>query len=339
MPVRNLITHQYIERKTGNVKTEHLVFDQGIHIFYSTAREHASFLYKLLISRQISSLLGFLMYDFPCTPQINRSRRLLSALKIDIEELFEPMQHLNTCRSVFERKICYWHCRPMTDVKEDIVSPADARMICGSFCHPAPLFLKEKFFSYTELIGQDKHQWLNVFQNGAYAIFRLTPDKYHYNHSPVSGQVVDIYEISGKYHSCNPGAVVQSVTPYSKNLRVITVIDTDVDGGSRIGLVMMIEIVALMIGSIVQCYSDTRYDEPQPVQKGLFMKKGQPKSLFRPGSSTVVLIFQKGKITFSRDLLKNQLRTNVQSRFTRGFDTPLVETDIPVRETIGKKIG
>jgi phosphatidylserine decarboxylase len=42
-----------------------------------------------------------------------------------------------------------------------IVSPADARMIVGSFdCHGA-LFLKEKFFSFYELIGEDKKQWTN----------------------------------------------------------------------------------------------------------------------------------------------------------------------------------
>jgi phosphatidylserine decarboxylase len=43
------------------------------------------------------------------------------------------------------------------------------------------------------------------------------------------------------------------VRPYSKNKRVVTIIDTDVEGGTGIGLVAMIEVVALMIGDIVQC--------------------------------------------------------------------------------------
>lgn len=54
-------------------------------------------------------------------------------------------------------------------------------------------------------------------------------------------------------NSCNPGAVVSMVTPFSKNRRVVTVIDTDVPGGTGIGL------VAMMIGDIVQCYSTHGY--------------------------------------------------------------------------------
>ena len=52
-----------------------------------------------------------------------------------------------------------------------------------------------------------------------------------------------------------PGAVVALVTPYSKNSRVVTIIDTEVPGGTGVGLVAMIEVVALMIGEVVQCYS------------------------------------------------------------------------------------
>ena len=50
----------------------------------------------------------------------------------------------------------------------------------------------------------------------------------------------------------------------------------------------MVEVVAMMIGDIVQCYSDTAYDDPKGVTPGMSLKKGQPKSLFRPGSSTKV---------------------------------------------------
>ena len=114
------------------------------------------------------------------------------------------------------------------------------------------------------MIGTDKKKWLNEFSGGDFAIFRLTPDKYHYNHSPVNGKVIDIYEVDGHFHSCNPGAIVKIVTPYSKNRRVVTVIDTDIPGGSNVGLVAMIEVVALMIGEIEQCYSCLLYTSPSP---------------------------------------------------------------------------
>jgi len=60
----------------------------------------------------------------------------------------------------------------------------------------------------------------------------LTPDKYHYSHVPVSGIVLDFYEIDGVYNSCNPGAVLAVNKAYSKNRRVVTIIDTDVRLGT-----------------------------------------------------------------------------------------------------------
>jgi len=103
-------------------------------------------------------------------------------------------------------------------------------------------------------------------------------------------------------HSCNPDAVISVATPYSKNKRVVTVIDTDVPGGTGVGLVAMIEVAALMVGQIVQCYSKEKYDDPVPIYQGLFMDKGMPKSLFRPGSSTDILVLQKGRMRFLRTL-------------------------------------
>ena len=99
------------------------------------------------------------------------------------------------------------------------------------------LFLKGKLFTFEELIG--KAFWLEAFRDGDVAVFRLTPELYHYNHTPVAGRVADIYELAGEHHSCNPQAVVEVATPYSRNRRTVTIIDTDVSGGSGVGLVAM----------------------------------------------------------------------------------------------------
>jgi phosphatidylserine decarboxylase len=96
----------------------------------------------------------------------------------------------------------------------------------------------------------------------------------------------------------------------------------------------MVEIVALMIGEIVQCYSSHRYEEPMPIEIGQFVHRGQPKSLFRPGSSVDVLFFQKERIVFDKDLISNCQRSDVHSRYTMGFQRPMVETDVPVRSSI-----
>jgi phosphatidylserine decarboxylase len=96
----------------------------------------------------------------------------------------------------------------------------------------------------------------------------------------------------------------------------------------------MIEVVALMIGDIVQCYSENQYAAPQDVIAGMFLSKGQPKSLYRPGSSTDVIVFQKNKIKFCDDIINNMYRMDARSRFSQGFGRPLVETSVTVRSTI-----
>jgi len=165
-------------------------------------------------------------------------------------------------------------------------------------------------------------------------VFRLTPDKYHYNHVSVSGVVSDYYEVDGDYNSCNPGAVAAIDRAYSKNKRCITIINTDVPGGTQAGFVAMIEVAALMIGDIQQCYSEKGYDNPAVIKKGMFLKKGSVKSLFRPGSSVDVLLFEKGRVMFSDDLVENSQRRDVESRFTAHFDRALIETDVKVRMDI-----
>jgi phosphatidylserine decarboxylase len=327
--------HQYIERDSGLIRTERLIGDRLVGMLYDPVRERADWLFRALTGPASSRLLAVLNFDLALGRRLLGNQRFLAESGIDCAECLDPPGALDTPRKVFERRIRYWECRPMPDDPAVVVSPADARVLVGSFAHIDHLFIKEKFFSFDELIGEQRG-WSEAFSGGDYAVFRLTPDKYHYNHVPVSGRVVDIYALDGSYHSCNPEAVIAIATPYSKNKRTVTIIDTDVPDGTGVGLVAMIEIVALMIGDIVQCYSSNAYDDPQPVAPDMFVHKGRPKSLYRPGSSTDVLLFQPGRIRFAADLLANQARRDVISRFNIGFQRPLVETDLQVRSAIAR---
>jgi phosphatidylserine decarboxylase len=101
----------------------------------------------------------------------------------------------------------------------------------------------------------------------------------------------------------------------------------------------MVEVAALMIGQIVQAYAASGYDPHEPVRPGLFLRKGQPKSLYRPGSSLDVLIFEPGRVEFNPDLIANQFRGDVGSRFSSWLERPWVETDVRVRESIGRVLN
>ncbi len=330
--------HQYIDRRTGRVCEERLFKDSVVRWLYDDVRENAPALYRMAVSSRVSSVLGFLNYDLMLGRALPGNREFLRECGINMAECLDRGETLNTARKIFERRIRYWECRPAPDEPGAVLSPADARVLTGSLDETSALFLKGKFFDLEELIGAHKPEWLAAFGGGEFAIFRLTPDKYHYNHTPVAGVVRDFYEAPGRYHACNPSAVVAEITPYSKNARSVTIIDTDVSGGTGVGLVAMIEVVALMIGQVAQCYSRLRYDDPQPVSPGMFLERGCPKSLYRPGSSTDVLLFERGRVRFDDDLIRNQRRGDAQSRFSQGFGQPLVETEVTVRSRIAIRL-
>lgn len=335
-----MAVHQYVERKSNRVVNERLFGDRIVNFLYSMVREKAPVLFALLTSKRATSLLGLLNFDMPLTPRLLGNRRFLEQCGVDLAETLDPPESFTTARKIFERKIRYWDHRPMPEDEEGVVlSPADSRMIPGTLKKKSLFLIKGNFFDYDELLGRDRNLWLDSFQDGDFAIFRLTPDKYHYDHCPVTGVVEDFYEMEGSYHSCNPGALISVPSPYSKNRRSVTIINTEVPGGTKIGFAAMVEVAAMMIGRVVQCYSDYKYHNPVAVKKGLHVRAGQPKSLYKPGSSTTILFFQRDRIDFFGDILLNHKRADVQSRFSLNYGYPLVETEVAVRSGIAKRRG
>jgi phosphatidylserine decarboxylase len=308
---------------------------------YHPLRENAPALFNILTSARFCDWLGRINYDLdlPLWQRFNTRRHLntLRRLGVKLNECEVPAAYLDTPRKIFERRIRYSKCRKMDPDPRKLAAPADSRMLWGALRQSGSIYLKDKFFDLVELLGIERQRWCACFRAADFAVFRLTPDKYHYNHVPVSGTILDQYEINGCYHACNPGAVVAQVTPFSKNRRLVTIIDTDVQEGSQMGLVAMIEVVALMIGDLHPCYcaNPAGYTPIEPQEVGMFVHRGQPKSLFRPGSSTVVLLFEPERVHFSEDIRHNQQRTDVISRFSIGFGAPLAETEVQVRSTIG----
>ena len=84
-----------------------------------------------------------------------------------------------------------------------------------------------------------------------------------------------------------------------------------------------------------QADAGIRYDDPVLAGTGMFLEKGVPKSLFRPGSSTVVLLFEKARVSFDQDIVANMSSGDGISIYSQGFGKSLLETDVKVRSLIG----
>ena len=118
-----LSQHQYVERGTGRICSERPFADWIVNYLYSPEREYAPLLYQLLGSQWMSGLLGWVNYDFPLGQNIFGIRRFMRNSGIDLAECLDKLETLDTARKVFERKIRYWHHRPMAGDPAAIVCP------------------------------------------------------------------------------------------------------------------------------------------------------------------------------------------------------------------------
>jgi len=103
----------------------------------------------------------------------------------------------------------------------------------------------------------------------------------------------------GRQHTAlvgaEPGRISKASgdTIFKEQERVVTVINTDTDGGTGIGLVAMIEVVALMIGDIVQRYSETQYLDPAPFREVCSCAKVVPKVYIARAAARPCCSFRK----------------------------------------------
>jgi phosphatidylserine decarboxylase len=172
--------------------------------------------------------------------------------------------------------------------KEIAICPADARTNCfPSIKASTELWIKGSKFSVESLLGSD--ELALPFKNGSLAIFRLAPQDYHRFHFPVDGIVTHNSIIEGTYFTVNPMAVRSTVDVFTENARSVTIIDS-----THHGKVAYVCIGAMMVGSIVLTS-----------KTGQVVQRMDEHGYFKFGGSTIVLVFEKDKIEFDRDLLEN----------------------------------
>jgi phosphatidylserine decarboxylase len=174
--------------------------------------------------------------------------------------------------------------RPLS---EGAVIPADGRYLfyqdissCNGFV------VKNKKFSLEKLLNDSN--LAQKYQTGSMAIARLCPSDYHRFHFPTDCIPGSTRLINGMLHSVNPIAVRQNVLLLAENKRMLTELKTN-----NYGTILFIEIGATSVGSIHQTYTSNQ-----------LYKKGEEKGYFSFGGSSIILLFEFGKIKFAKDLLE-----------------------------------
>lgn len=273
---------QYYERESGQLKTEKVAGEKWLIWLYDNPIGEAT-LWALAKRKLVSSVYGKMMDRASSAKKIHP---FIEDFDIDMNSAQE--QEFQNFNDFFTRKLKD-NARPIDTSFNIVVSPADGKILAYADISNSDFIIKGFRFDVSSFL--DNAVLAQKYLDGALLIFRLAPFDYHRFHFPVSGILTPNQKIDGDYYSVNPFALSKKAEIFCLNKREYTILSN-----SLFGDVIMAEVGATMVGSIVQTYN------------GSSVKKGKEKGYFKFGGSTVVLLFEKSKINIDKDLLTNTAR-------------------------------
>jgi phosphatidylserine decarboxylase len=274
---------EYIERTTGQKCLEKVYGHRALSLLYGDGFWRRAF--SMLVLPLLAHLPLFSrLYGRLQKRKSSRSKIAPFIQTYGIDESEFATSDFKSFNDFFIRKLKP-EKRPIVNDPKVIATPADGRyLVYPTFNR---FVVKGQEFSLLEFLqsGSDASR----YSEGSMAIVRLCPSDYHRFHFPCDGMATPARLINGPLYSVNPIALKRRLAILSENKRMITEIDTE-----DFGTILYIEIGATAVGTIKQTY-----DPHKPV------KKGGEKGYFEFGGSCIVLLFEKRKIKFDEDLVRN----------------------------------
>lgn len=254
-------------------------------------------LLKLLSARAVSKIVGAFLDTRFSKPII---KGFIKNNNIDITE-FEEKEYCSY-NDFFIRKIRLEN-RPMTDNKNEFISPADSRLLALTIDKNMRFKIKNAYYDLAAFLGDDI--LAEEFTGGSLLIFRLCVDDYHRYCFVDDGEIASNRFIAGRLHTVQPIALEKDDF-FKENCREITVMKTE-----NFGKIVMVEIGAMMVGRIVN-----------HKHNGSFCK-GEEKGYFEFGGSTVCVLLKKDVVKIDDEITENTKNG--------------LETRVLFREAIGNK--
>jgi phosphatidylserine decarboxylase len=279
LPIGQPAPVNYIERVSGKTKTEKIAGEKWLIWLYHNPIGEAS-LWALVRRKMVSSIYGEMMNN---GSSVDKIQPFVEDFNIDLN--IAQKQSFNSFNDFFTRKLKP-EARPIDTNRSSFIAPADGKIMAWEDLSNADFIVKGYRFNTTSFLGDSVLG--KLYANGSLMVIRLAPNDYHRFHFPTGGDISEITKVDGYYYSVNPIALREMVEIFCMNKREYVTLST-----SDFGEIIMAEVGATMVGSIIQTY------------KGDRAIKGREKGYFEFGGSTVVLLFKKGSISIDQDLLIN----------------------------------
>ena len=273
----------YYDRASGALSTEPVYADGFLCWSYNTRA--GRLMTDLLFTRKSFSRFYGWLHRQPWSKR--KIRPFVDKMKISTDEFRRPLEDYRDFNDFFTREIDLSK-RPINDDPRVCVAPADGKVLVYPAVPPDMTFrVKRGVFNLRRFLQNDA--LARKYADGSVVISRLSLRDYHHFHFPDSGVPKEALAIDGRYYAVGPYSVQVPLPFYMKNYRLLTLFHSDHFGGIAIA-----EIGGFTVGSIQQRY------EP-----GVHVRKGARKGFFELGGSTVVLLFERGRIRLDEDLRSN----------------------------------
>lgn len=273
---------RYFNRTTGQVETERVYGEAAMRWTYGNP------LGRLALAAFIRRPLFSAWYGRRMSRPESRAKiaPFIAEYGLDAGEFAEAPESFRSFNEFFYRKLKP-EARPVDAAADAVVFPADGRHL--GFARASEIggvFVKGQRFDLVELLGDAA--LAERYADGALVLSRLCPVDYHRFHFPLAGRPSETSRLNGPLYSVNPIALRRNLSYLWENRRTLTRLETE-----KFGLVLLLEIGATNVGSIVQTY-----------RPGTVVEKGNEKGYFGFGGSSTLLLFEPGRVRLAADLVE-----------------------------------
>ncbi len=245
---------------------------------------------KFIILKFFSKIYGWYMNSKLSIKKINK---FVEKNKIDLKEY--ESKNYTSFNDFFTRKI-----RPENRIidknNNNLIAISDGKLKYVKITDGMELNIKDTIYSLDELL---KNKVLaKKYAKGDCLIIRLTVSDYHRYCYLDDGTKGKNKKIKGVLHTVN-SISHGKYKIYAQNSREYTILNTN-----NFGQVIQMEVGALLVGKI------------NNYCKNKFIR-GEEKGYFEFGGSTIILLFEKGKINIDKDIEENSIR-NIETKVKMG---------------------
>lgn len=266
-----------IKKRNGEIITTNQEQNKVLSKLYDTFG--GRFMLKFLVIPTVSRTAGVFM-DSPLS--IPLIKKFIKKHNLDTSDYV--MKRFRSYNDFFTRKIKP-EKRPVDYRADHLISPCDSKLSVYRINKNSIFRIKDSLYRVSDLLS---NEFLARRYDGGYCfIYRLEVDDYHRYCYIDDGLKTENVFIDGELHTVNPIAL-KHYNIYKRNCREYTVLHTD-----NFGDVVHMEVGALMVGRI--CNHHGEY----------YFMKGEEKGMFQFGGSTIVQLFEKGRIRPDGDIIRN----------------------------------